>query len=107
MALSSGGYGGINGSGLRIGLPFTDQFFVLASIVNIETDGPGTRLTLLREADSAAARDGEIKFGYPSGGSGTLRGSSVADESNLCFGIVEFIESGILWFTFTSIGVRN
>jgi len=108
VELSSGGYSGVNGTGIRIGLPFTDQFFVAASLASIETDGPNTRLTLLEEADSAAARFGDIKFGYPSGASGALRASpSIATESDLCFGIVEFIEGELIWFTFTSLGFRN
>lgn len=107
VGLSSGGYAGINGSGLRIGLPLTDEYFVLSSISSIETDGPQTRLTIARETDPNAAREDDFKFAYPSGGSGALLGAPTADESDLCFGIVEYIDANLIWFTFDSQGYKN
>jgi len=105
--VEGGGYSGINGTGLRMGLPFTDDFFVLGDMAAIEAAGPQTRLTLRREADPNAARTGEIKFGFPSDGAGELKATADPDESNLCFAIVERREAHLIWFTFSTTGFRN
>jgi len=101
VALSSGGYAGVNGSGLRIGLPFTDQFFKAGDLTAIEGEGPGCRLTILAETDSAAARYPDVKFAYPTGGAGVLA------AGELCFAVVEFIEGTLIWMTFDSMGRKN
>jgi len=107
VELSSGGYAGINGSGLRIGLPFTDQFFVAADIPLIRAEGSGAVLNLKRELGAGAARFGEIKFGLAP--AGVLPSPGVADDGGLTFGIVDLIEAGgtageLIWFTFNSQG---
>jgi hypothetical protein len=107
--LSSGGYAGINGSGLRIGLPLTEQFFVAADIAAIRAEGSGAILNLGIEATVGAARFGAMKLGLAP--AKTLPAVS-ATRGNMAFGIVDQIEAGgtageIIWFTFDSLGYHT
>ena len=104
--LSSGGYAGINGSGLRIGLPLTDQFFISADIPAIRAEGPQAVLNLGIEATGGAARFGAMKLGLAP--AKTLPAAS-ATRGSRAFGIVDQVEAGgtageLIWFTFNSIG---
>lgn len=104
--LTSGGYAGINGSGLRIGLPLTDEFFIAADIPAIQAEGPGAVLNLGIETTVGAARFGEMKLGLAP--AKTLPAASPTVGSR-AFGIVDQIEAGgtageIIWFTFNSLG---
>jgi len=104
--LSSGGYAGILGKGLRIGLPLTDQFFIAADIAAIRAEGHGALLNLGIEATGGAARFGEMKLGLAP--AKTLPAASPTDGA-LAFGVVDQIEAGgtageIIWFTFSSLG---
>ena len=105
--LSSGGYAGINGSGLRIGLPLTDQFFIAADIATIRARGAGELLNLGIEATGGAARFGEMKFGVPATAKTLV--ATTSTDGGLAFGVIDQIEAGgtageIIWFTFNSLG---
>jgi len=98
--LESGGYVGIGGAGVRLGLPLTERFFVKADLATIAV--PGCKLILRRETDGAAERTGEIKLG------GVARGSALpaagANEGALCFGIVDQVDGNVVFFLFSNQG---
>ena len=105
--LSSGGYAGIVGKGLRIGLPLTDQFFVAADIAAIRAEGNGAVLNLGMEGTPGAARYMEMKFALAP--AKTLPDPATATVGGRAFGIVDQAEAGgtvgeLLWFTFSSLG---
>jgi len=104
--LSSGGYAGILGKGLRIGLPLTDQFFVAADIAAIRAEGNGALLNLGIEGTVGAARFGEMKLALAAAKTLPAATTTVGGRA---FGVVDQAEAGgtvgeILWFTFSSLG---
>lgn len=98
--LESGGYVGVQGDGIRVGLPLTERFFRKADLASMV---PGGRLILARETDGAAERTNEIKLGYVA----ALPAPATANVGALCFGTVDSIDGNVLWFIFGNRGYVN
>lgn len=98
--LEGGGYVGIGGAGVRLGLPLTERFFVKADLTLIGT--PGTKLILKRETDSGAERYNEIKLGAVA--RGTSLPSATNDVGALCFGTIDAVDGNVVWFLFSNVG---
>jgi hypothetical protein len=102
--LEGGGYVGISGADLRIGLPLTERFFVKADLVALAV--PGARIVLKRELDAAAEFFNEVKFGVASGAAGILI-IPTANQGGLCFGITESVDGSVIWFIHSNRGINN
>jgi len=99
-------FAGLKGSGLRVGLPYTNQYFDDGHVTDGTLETPGQYLILFTENGGATVpRNGEVKFGRPTGG---LTGGLYALNTNEhAFGVVERVEGGqILWFTFYNVSFR-
>ena len=104
-AVEGGGYAGVQGDGLKVGMPLTEQYFVKADLAALAT--PGTRIVLKRETDAAAARFNDIKFGAASGAAGALLGAATVNEGALCYAVSQWNDNSVLWMLFGNRGVKN
>ncbi len=99
---------GLKGSGLRVGLPFNNNFFDEADLASGDLSLPGQYLILkIETAGATIPRNGLIKFGAATGAANPLGVNALA-ASEKFFGVVERLEGGqILWFNFSNVGAGN